>query len=353
MAVRIKELLADTEHSQEDVIPVGIAWSFPIEQTSHYSGNIQPMGKGFHCHEGIIGEDLANLIESACHQKNLNVRVRALINDSAATLLCNAYQDRNTTIGLILGTGTNAAIHVPFKLIGLQKFGMRSASWYQQAQDNDIVVNTELSMFGKGILYRTEWDETLNAEHRLPDFQPLEYMTTGRYLGEIFRLILIDAINDHGLFAGRFHAKLYERYSIPADVLAGLEEAALDQAYTSSDRIQSSLGLHDLSRVELEFLAAIAAALSCRAAAYIALAIHALWSLRPRDCGGMAVTQTTVAVDGYVICEYPNFRAKCQNYIQALLKLDPDAGHDEIYVKPCNEASILGAAAAVAIADVA
>lgn len=40
--------------------------------------------------------------------KDISVRVLALVNDTVGTLMACAYEDQNTKIGLILGTGSNA-----------------------------------------------------------------------------------------------------------------------------------------------------------------------------------------------------------------------------------------------------
>ncbi len=41
--------------------------------------------------------------------KEMKVKVCVLINDTVGTLMSTAYYDRKTAVGLILGTGTNAA----------------------------------------------------------------------------------------------------------------------------------------------------------------------------------------------------------------------------------------------------
>src|SRR5271154_5031082 len=156
------------------------------------------MGKGFKGCDGIIGHDLGDIIEQSCASRKLNVRMQAIINDSSATLLSRAYLDSSTRLALILGTGVNAAIHLPVSALGKEKFGQRPSAWFDEA--SHVVINVELSMFGKNILPTTRWDDYLNTLHLIPDFQPFEYLVSGRYLGEIFRLILVEAVQTAGLF---------------------------------------------------------------------------------------------------------------------------------------------------------
>ena len=63
-------------------------------------------------------------------------------------------------------------------------------------QDPEIVVNTEWTINGAakplhdlGLL--TVWDKILDRECDAPGFQPFEYMTGGRYLGELVRIIVL------------------------------------------------------------------------------------------------------------------------------------------------------------------
>lgn len=59
------------------------------------------MGKGFCAADGLIGEDLGDLIEDSCLKRGLNVQLDAIVNDSSATLLSKAYIDPTTRFALI------------------------------------------------------------------------------------------------------------------------------------------------------------------------------------------------------------------------------------------------------------
>lgn len=145
----------------------------------------------------------------------------AIVNDSTATLLSKAYNDNSTRIALILGTGTNAAIHLPVTSLAPTKFGKRPESWHAKARA--VIVNTELSTFGKNVLPTTRWDDHLNKTHIKPDFQPFEHLISGRYMGEIVRLILIEAISAAGLFGGKMPAGLQEPYTLDTGLVAAFE----------------------------------------------------------------------------------------------------------------------------------
>jgi hexokinase len=179
------------------------------------------MGKGFLAADGLVGEDLGDVIEEACRKQGLAVELSAIVNDSTAALLSQAYVDPDTRFALILGTGVNIAAHVPVASIGRAKFGTRPDAWFDAA--SHVVVNTELGMFGHGILPRTHWDTALNAAHPKPDFQPLEHLVSGFYLGEICRLALVEAIDQTGVFGGVVPPSLLVPYSLDTETLSILE----------------------------------------------------------------------------------------------------------------------------------
>jgi hexokinase len=146
----------------------------------------------------------------------------AIVNDGAATLLTRAYDDAATRFALILGTGTNMAVVLPVSALTRIKFGARPQSWHDQAKH--VLVNTEFSMFGKNILPTTRWDDHLNMMHMCPDFQPLEYLISGRYLGEVVRLVLLEAIQSQGLFDGQYPEHFVEPYAFDTSTMAAIEE---------------------------------------------------------------------------------------------------------------------------------
>jgi len=170
---------------------------------------------------GLLGQDLGDLIQGACSRQGLNVQLNAIVNDSSATLLSKAYQDPTTRFALILGTGVNAAVHLPVHIFSSQKFGVRPSTWHDSAKH--VIVNTELSMFGAGILPYTQWDKLLLSTHSKPDFQPLEHFVSGGYLGEITRLVLVEGIQTAGLFGGVVPESLNERYSLDTETISRIE----------------------------------------------------------------------------------------------------------------------------------
>lgn len=404
MAEKIGATLADegekytTDKESAGVLSMGLSWSFPIDQTSIKSGLMIGMGKGFLCSNGTVGMDLGQLIAEACQRHGLNVQVDAIVNDSSATLLCRAYSDPKTRMSLILGTGTNIAIHFPVRGVGVQKFGDRSKEWFERARH--VIVNTELSMFGGGILPTTRWDDDLNQTHLRPDYQPLEYLATGRYLGEIIRLIMVEAVETAGLFGGELPHSLKEPYSFDTSIVAFIEADSSSTLSPSSALLQKEhTFILPPSVPDLLFLKQVCSVVSRRAAAYIATGIHSLYGLYNEVEYSTASTPTpvsadkkpeiqtsevevtndedvsktlTIACDGGVINNYPGFRDRCQAYVDQLTSTSAStststspsssspssppsspslsAHPSSIILELAPESALIGAAIAVAVA---
>lgn len=354
-------------------LSMGLSWSFPIEQTSVNSGLVIHMGKGFLCSNGTVGQELGDLIVQSCRKRDLNVEVDAIVNDSSATLLSRAYGDPKTRLSLILGTGTNAAIHFPVHEIGLTKFGVRPQGWFDRAKH--VIINSEMSMFGGGILPMSRWDEYLDRTHLRPGYQPLEYMITGRYLGEIVRLIMVEAVQTARLFGGELPHSMREPYSFDTSIVAFLEADTSSSLSSSAALLQKEHTFHTSPSVEdLRFLRRVCQAVSQRAAGYLATAIHSMWCLRneaefPHTSTSTKDQQVTVveseeqsrslsiACDGSVINKYPGFRDRCQGYLKQLTKetnlslgIEDSATAPTISLEFAPESAILGAAVAVAVA---
>ncbi|KAK5125619.1 hypothetical protein LTR85_011893 [Meristemomyces frigidus] len=350
MAERIGDMLAEYNHingTQDARLQMGLAWSFPVEQTSPRSGRLLAMGKGFKATQGVEGEDLSELVMRSCRARALNVEMRAIVNDGAATLLSQSYRDPSTRMSLILGTGMNAAVFLPVTALGSGKFGERPDSWHAAAKH--VLVNTEMSMFGKHVWPVTRWDEELNDKHMLPDFQPLEYLVTGRYLGEIVRLILVEAVTTAGLFNGELPSRLEEAYALDTRILAAFQgdtSAALTKAKSGFLQAHSLPSPPRLS--ELQFIRDVSQLVAQRAAVYLATALHALWTVRTAAEGlepGDA-SHVTIACDGTIVEKYPGFRESCQRHLDELCVLS-GAAKGAVTLEMAPESSIFGAAVAV------
>ncbi|KAL2176249.1 uncharacterized protein P884DRAFT_300924 [Thermothelomyces heterothallicus CBS 202.75] len=377
MAERIQRTVAKDStrgHVPEVPLLMGLAWSFPIEQTSSKGGKLSVMGKGFLAHEGLVGQDLGDIIKSACQKQGLHVELSAIVNDSSAALLSEAYVTPSTRFSLVLGTGVNIAVHLPVNTIDQPKFGDRPSSWHEKA--SHVIVNTELGMFGHDILPLTKWDKLLKAAHPRPDFQPLEQLVSGYYLGEICRLALLDAIASTGIFGGNVPPSLRTPYSLDTETLSLIEA---DTSPSLSDALRAFAARHPIpsyrpTTADMSFLRTLASHVTRRSASVVAASLHALWELKaeaeramlaslPDPSGAFALeteaeialasSKTTVAFNGSVIEQYPGYRARLQAFVDGLLAEDDGDGDGDlkkgsIALVEARESSLRGAAVALA-----
>lgn len=214
IAAVVSEGCRDWPLSPDEAIPMGVTFSFPMVQRSLSEATLMPMGKGF-----VLDGDLElrPLLQEGYRKARdrINasapagpllppVRIAAIANDSVSTLVSFLYAygehplPRKGCMGLIVGTGCNATIPLKLSALHESKRPPRiSLLPGERLEDARIAVNTEWSINGSAPPLRTlglvtEWDEVLDAAGELPGFQPLEYMTSGRYLGELGRLMLVD-----------------------------------------------------------------------------------------------------------------------------------------------------------------
>ncbi|KAK3316320.1 hypothetical protein B0H66DRAFT_576255 [Apodospora peruviana] len=360
-------------HTPEKPLLMGLAWSFPIEQTSARGGKLQGMGKGFLAENGLLGQDLGDIINLACKKKGLHVELSAIVNDSSATLLSEAYINPSTRFGLILGTGVNIAVHLPVTTIGQPKYGDRPDTWTEKA--SHVIVNTELGMFGKDILPVTRWDKLLRASHPRPDFQPLEHLVSGFYLGEVCRIALLEAIDSTGVFGGVVPPSLLTQYSLDTETMSIIEA---DTSASFEVGRSCFMARHPSpvkpSSADIEILRTLSSFISRRSASIVAASLFALWELKveaeteflrglPADSTFISeteaetkLTRTMVAFTGSVIEHYPGYQANLKAYMDSLVgsaEILPGSGDGAatIDLVLAKESSLLGAAVALASID--
>ena len=246
----------------------------------------------------------------------------------------------------------NAAIHLPISSLGRSKFGLRPFLW--NTDNTHVLVNTELGMFGKSLFPVTRWDQTLNANHLLPDYQPFEYLVTGGYLSEIVRLILVEATQTTNLFGGRLPLSLWCPYSLNTHTIAIIHADTSPMLSKSCALIQQHHPSESpLTASDLEFIRQVIIIVSNRSSSYFTAGIHALWSLLNLTEGIDPATNNgdniSIACDGSVINKYPGFMAKCQGILNRMTEKQ-GYGSARVVLEKAGESASQGAAIAAAMA---
>ncbi|KAK9774743.1 putative Phosphotransferase [Seiridium cardinale] len=193
---------------RDKALHLGVTFSFPMVQNTLSEAKLMAMGKGFAMTSNMdldLGSQLSSGYITATEGLNLPpIEIVAIANDSVATLVSFVYQapespTRKASMGLICGTGCNATIPLRKDMLHHSKLPVKVgvSSGDDKDEDAKVAVNTEWSINGTAPALRkygliSRWDKRLDDEGDKPGFQPLEYMTAGRYLGELGRLILVE-----------------------------------------------------------------------------------------------------------------------------------------------------------------
>lgn len=208
-------------------------------------------------------------------------------------------------------------------------------------------------MFGKDVFPTTRWDEHLNAHHILPDYQPLEYLLAGKYIGEIVRLILVEATETCGLFNGRLPQALSRHFSLETRTLAFIEAEPfpyLTVAMYLTDQWQLEAAPNS---TEIRFIRQVVLAVTRRSQGYFTAAVHAL-TLLLHDLDDSllesGLDHISIGCDGSVINKYPEYMEKSQMLLDEMVRADR-AGQKRAILENAEECAVLGAGVAAAMAN--
>lgn len=151
------------------------------------------------------------------------------MNDTAGTLVAGAYTDNSTKIGCIFGTGCNAAY--------MEEMGCIPKLEHLNLDPTlPMVINCEWGAFDneKVVLPRTAYDVHVDKMSPRPGQQTFEKMIAGLYLGELFRLVLVDlhANPKVHIFENQDISALQEEYSLDSSFLAEIERYTLRVSQT-------------------------------------------------------------------------------------------------------------------------
>ncbi|KAK2731975.1 hypothetical protein FQN55_004303 [Onygenales sp. PD_40] len=225
-------------------LEMGITFSFPMMQESLSEAKLMPTGKGFAITSDL---DLGGILlagydrhtrrpyeeeePSAKRRKRFalpKLKIVAITNDTVATLASLAYlvkslPNSRVAMGIIVGTGCNATI--PMNLTDLHESKAKHVS-SRHPDAVETVVNTEWTINGaepplRQLNITTKWDTQLDQACARPGFQPFEYMTGGRYIGELVRIVFYDYLtNVVGLSKRALPANLVQEYALTTTYLS-------------------------------------------------------------------------------------------------------------------------------------
>ncbi|KAI7890497.1 hexokinase-domain-containing protein [Mucor mucedo] len=170
----------------EIVYAMGISLGFAVRQTCLNKGLIVALEHGFE-YTDAIGSDIVELFQKGFQKRRLSIKVVAMANDSVCTLLAHAYQHPSTRIGIVHSAGTNCAYYD--KVSNMETFLSQHQDWI--SDHTHMIVNTEWCDISSKYMPSNKFDEMVDLGSNNKGVHAFEKMTTGMYLGELARLILV------------------------------------------------------------------------------------------------------------------------------------------------------------------
>ncbi|XP_032678924.1 hexokinase type 2 isoform X1 [Odontomachus brunneus] len=307
---------------QNEVLPLGFTFSFPLTQYGLTRGNLVRWTKGFNC-SGVIGENVVALLEEAIGRRNdVKIDVCAILNDTTGTLMSCAWKNQNCRIGLIVGTGSNACY------VEKTRNAQCAIPSNYAAHKPDMLINTEWGAFGEnGVLdfVTTEFDRAIDENSINPTKQLFEKMISGMYMGELTRLVLEKLVNAGLLFGGKCPSDLRKRGKFFTKYISEIENDPKGK-YTNCRDVLAELGLRNVSDQDCENVRYVCSVVSRRAAHLVSAGIAALLNK-------MGENDVTVGIDGSVYRYHPHFHdlmvakiGELQNYKFDLMLSEDGSG---------------------------
>ncbi|KJZ79757.1 hypothetical protein HIM_00471 [Hirsutella minnesotensis 3608] len=358
--------------SRHTPIPLGVTFSFPADQRSLSEATITSMGKGFALPPDVeLGARLKQGYEKMRSARLPPIEVAAIANDSVSTLVSFIYSydgadRRRAAMGLILGTGSNATVPLRSSLLHPTKRQQQVSVLPGEAVDDvKIAVNTEWSINGtepplRELGFITRWDDQLSAQNEIPGFQPLEYMTAGRYLGELGRIMLLSYMTDVlSLSLVDLPPRLLQEHGLTTTFLSHFkprEPVSILVSKLKSEFPEGKTAAFVWDEHLADALYRIAKAIQVRAAGITAAAILALLTLAeelPAEGADQRsdAQELGVGYTGGCIVHFQDYLADCQSLVNGLMaKRFGKSAPLRVTLSPCHDGGITGAGILVAAA---
>jgi len=306
-------------------VPLGFTFSFGLRQSSIARGELIAWTKGWTA-EGVVGRDVVELLNRALAREGVaGVRVVSLNNDTTGTLMALAYRDPDCDAGCILGTGTNIC------------YRERTAEIRKPVGPYDrdhMIINMESGNFNVA-LPQNRFDGLLDRQSGSPGRQAEEKMVSGKYLGELARLVVVDLCGRGVLFGGRLPEIFSIREEFGSECLSEIEADGSPGADAVRARLED-WGIRTAAAGDARALRAVARIVSVRAARVAAAVLAATVTKNDPALD----RRHTIAVDGSIFHKYPGFAARMEETLRELY----GGRSARLTLAPIRDGSGLGAA---------
>lgn len=293
-------------------LPLGFTFSFPCEQRGLTSAILTRWTKGFDCPD-VVGQDVCVMFNKALSERqDISVELKVLINDTAACVVSSVWRRKSCRIGLIVGTGCNACYLEQIENIELWDEAERQRHPFS-------VINTEWGAFGEyGELdfILTEWDRAVDKASSNPGEHIFEKMTSGLYLGEVVRTILLTLVDKRLAFRSTKVDNLRKNGAFSTTHVCQIEQDPIGEFRRCKLALAEALGHKDqIEEEDCYTVRYVCEEVTRRACMLLGAGIAAL--ARKMDFG-----ELVIGVDGALFRNHPLFYSIMKKKITQLMGAD-------------------------------
>uniref|UniRef100_A0ACD5VRA0 Uncharacterized protein n=1 Tax=Avena sativa TaxID=4498 RepID=A0ACD5VRA0_AVESA len=313
---------------------LGFTFSFPVRQHSISLGTLVKWTKAF-CIEDAVGEDVVGKLQTAMEKQGLDIHVAALINDAVGTLAGARYYDEDVIAGVIFGTGTNAAY--------VEKANAIPKWEGELPKSGDMVINMEWGNYYSCHLPVSEYDQALDKESLNPGeqasffyilsvhavgsalaensfwfFQIYEKLTSGMYLGEIVRRVLLKLSLQSATFGEIDHTKLKTHFHLRTPHISAMHHDETPDLKIVAEKLEETLEIAGTSLETRKMVVEIIDIIARRAARLAAAGLAGILKKLGRD-GSIEKRRSVITIDGGMFEHYVKFRKCLETTLSELL----------------------------------
>ncbi|CAL1279146.1 unnamed protein product [Larinioides sclopetarius] len=279
-------------------LPLGFCFSFPMIQTGINEGILVTWTKSFKC-KNVVGKEVVQMLNHAfSKKKGVDVDVVAVINDATGTMMMGSYLDKRSAVGMILGTGCNAAY---FERVD------KIEKWEGKHPGIDeVIIDIEWGAFGdNGVLdfMKTDIDKQVDLASLLVHSFTFEKLFAGKYIGEIVKRVLSRLIDENVL--SRCDVESWNFTA--ADVSNTMEESNFKKILENL----KSKGFLQATLEDAEIVHYVCTVISIRGSLLVSILLANL--LRRMD-----KEDVTIAIDGSLFKHHPKYDKYMEKFIATL-----------------------------------
>lgn len=249
-------------------------------------------------------------------------------------LVSSNYRDPEVKISSVISTGCNAAYMEDYRAVS------KIESYFnpdQEPADRLIGINTELGAYdnSRHMLPLTHFDETVDQLSAHPGSQMYEKLVAGLYLGEIYRIILIE-LHGLGMLSPGKDVSILEKADVIDASFLSVAEADMSRSLDEIKELFKDKLHMDLTPDEVKVCRYLVELVGTRAARLYACSIAAI-------CRRLNVRECRVGADGSVFHKYTHFKDRSLHALREILDW-PYFSEDYVTFHDAEDGSGVGAA---------